>query len=163
MIKDTYCSYCGNKFIDLEYPKKCTCGNITWNNPVSVIAVCYRVISNDKICLLIQRRNINPCKGGWALPGGYIDYGETWQEAAVRELYEETGVLTDKKDYELLSIDKSANNNLVIFANYIGKIIDAKDILFIPNKEVSEIKFISSINEQEICFFTHENTIANYF
>jgi len=39
--------------------------------------------------VLIRRRNPPP---GWALPGGYVDYGETLEEAAVREAREETGL-----------------------------------------------------------------------
>ncbi|MBN1523657.1 MAG: NUDIX hydrolase [Spirochaetales bacterium] len=41
--------------------------------------------------LLIQRNN-EPCRGFWALPGGYMDYNETAEQAAIRELEEETGL-----------------------------------------------------------------------
>lgn len=55
------------------------------NRPITVDAVLY---SRNKI-LLIQRLN-EPCKGDWALPGGYLNWGETPQDAVVRELFEET-------------------------------------------------------------------------
>ena len=41
--------------------------------------------------LLIQRRN-EPFKGHYALPGGFVDIGETVEDACRRELLEETGV-----------------------------------------------------------------------
>lgn len=44
----------------------------------------------DKQVLLIKRRD-DPFAGKWALPGGYVNEGETPEAAARRELYEETG------------------------------------------------------------------------
>jgi len=42
--------------------------------------------------VLIERRNEPP---GWAIPGGFIDYGETVEHAAVREAREETGLAVE--------------------------------------------------------------------
>jgi len=39
--------------------------------------------------VLIERRNPPP---GWALPGGFVDYGESYETAAAREAFEETGI-----------------------------------------------------------------------
>ena len=41
--------------------------------------------------ILIKRRN-EPYKGSWALPGGFVDYGECVEDAAVREALEETSI-----------------------------------------------------------------------
>ncbi len=49
------------------------------------------VVLNDNNVLLIKRLN-TPFKDHWALPGGFIDIDETLEEAAYRELSEETGV-----------------------------------------------------------------------
>lgn len=49
------------------------------------------VFKNEKI-LLIKRKN-PPSQGLWAIPGGVIELGETIQEAAEREILEETGVV----------------------------------------------------------------------
>lgn len=50
----------------------------------------------DKI-VLIKRLN-PPYQGTWALPGGFVDIGETVEEAAIREALEETGLDVELKE-----------------------------------------------------------------
>src|SRR5262245_29334623 len=45
--------------------------------------------------VLLTRRAINPAHGKWTFPGGYVDWGEPVELAAVRETYEETGLTVD--------------------------------------------------------------------
>lgn len=49
-------------------------------------------IINDKNEILLFLRNVNPEKGLWSIPGGSVEYGETVEDAVIRELYEELGV-----------------------------------------------------------------------
>ena len=67
--------------------EKCTkCGQYI-KRAVSVDAI---VIRRGKI--LLVKRGKNPHKGLWALPGGHVEFNETCEEAALRELREETGM-----------------------------------------------------------------------
>jgi ADP-ribose pyrophosphatase YjhB (NUDIX family) len=47
------------------------------------------IIEIDKGIILIKRKNP---PAGWAIPGGFVDYGETLEEAAIREMKEETSL-----------------------------------------------------------------------
>ena len=50
------------------------------------------VIPDGEGRVLLIRRDSEPYQGSWALPGGFIDVGETVEDAAVREAKEETGL-----------------------------------------------------------------------
>lgn len=63
---------------------------MTYRSPkVTVDGVLFR----DELILLIQRKN-PPFQNMWALPGGFVEYGETTENAVVREIKEETGLDT---------------------------------------------------------------------
>jgi len=60
------------------------------NEKVPVSAVGAVVIRDSRI-LLVKRKH-PPSQGLWAIPGGKIKWGETLQQAAEREIFEETGI-----------------------------------------------------------------------
>ena len=78
------------KFEDLKDERETR----TYRKPsLTVDGIVYR---GDSI-LLIKRRN-PPFKGMYALPGGFVEYGETVEKAVVREIEEETGLETEIED-----------------------------------------------------------------
>ncbi len=50
------------------------------------------VVTSEEGHVLLIRRGTDPYEGYWALPGGFVEVGETLEEAAVREAEEETGL-----------------------------------------------------------------------
>ena len=83
--------------------KKTTCPECnttieTWRNPVPTVDIIIRIGNS---IVLIERSN-PPL--GWALPGGFVDYGESLEAAARREAQEETGLeITDLQQFRVYS------------------------------------------------------------
>ena len=88
-----FCPLCGTPLdsgiIENKERRYCTgCNFVDYKNPLPV-AVAFAV--RDKKFLLIKR-GIEPRKGAWGSASGFIESGETPEEACLRELKEETGV-----------------------------------------------------------------------
>ncbi len=64
------------------------CRFVFYLNPKVVAAT----IPEDAGRILLTRRSINPGHGLWTFPGGFVDFGESTTDAAVRETFEETGL-----------------------------------------------------------------------
>ena len=88
-----FCSRCGAKLeesvIDHKRRLSCpACGFVQYSNPVPAAAV---AIVQDGEILLVQRA-IEPRKGLWSLPAGFIEIDESVEQCAVREVKEETNL-----------------------------------------------------------------------
>jgi len=110
--KNSCCSHCGAGFpAGAPWPINCpSCGNTSYLNPIPVVVLLVPVGNG----LVVARRNIEPQKGTLVLPGGYLDLGETWQEGAARELYEETGIEISADEIILYDVSNGLDNTLVI-------------------------------------------------
>jgi ADP-ribose pyrophosphatase YjhB (NUDIX family) len=64
------------------------CGFIFYLNPKVVAGT----IPEQDGRVLLTRRSISPGKGLWTFPGGFVDFGESVSDAALRETFEETGL-----------------------------------------------------------------------
>ncbi len=73
----------------MQVEEKCpNCGYVTrrYKNPLPAVDI---IIEHPQGLVLIERAK-PPL--GWALPGGFVEYGESLEEAAIREAAEETGL-----------------------------------------------------------------------
>lgn len=86
---------------------------------VTVDCVMFGVDEDGLKVLLIQRAD-DPFAGQWALPGGFVDMNETTEEAARRELAEETGVQNQYLEqlYTFSRVDRDPRNRVISVAYY---------------------------------------------
>ncbi|MFI5933603.1 NUDIX domain-containing protein [Actinoplanes sp. NPDC051494] len=108
-----HCTFCGARFTpDQAWPRRCgACGETSYLNPKPV-AVALQPIGAG---LLVIRRAVPPATGLLALPGGYIDMAETWQQAVCRELREETGIKADPDAVRLFDALSAPDGTLLVF------------------------------------------------
>jgi ADP-ribose pyrophosphatase YjhB (NUDIX family) len=160
MKKNAHCSYCGHAFVENQpWPRKCvSCNNISFVNPTPV-AVCLLPVDGGLLCV---RRAIPPGQGLLALPGGYIDREETWQQAAARELFEETGITIDPDEIEHFRTHSSrlGDGILLIFGRARPRTWSSLPS-FKATDETSETVIIKAA--QSLAFPLHTQAVQEYF
>ncbi len=156
-----YCSQCGSP-VKLEIPADddrlrhvCkACNAIHYQNPKLVVGC----IPTWEDRILMCRRAIEPRKGYWTLPAGFLENGETAADGARRETFEETGTqVVDLAPY--LMVDIVHVNQIYLMFRAALRALD-----FHPTRESSEVKLVEAIDIpwDDIAFEVIEKTLR-YF
>ena len=163
-MQHDHCSYCGTRYVEgAGWPRTCaSCGETTWSNPLPVAVVLHPVqYADGRTGLVVVRRGIEPFRGEIALPGGFIETGESWREAAVRELQEETHLSAEPDEVELFAVHSSFNGrSLLIFGILPPRA--AEDLpASTPTEESTE--WLVLTEPATLAFPTHTDTMAEFF
>ena len=115
------------------------------------VAVGAIVFKNNKV--LLVRRAQPPSQDLWAIPGGRVEIGETLQEAAEREILEETGIIIQALEpvytFDLIERDKSSRTRfhyviVDLTADYVEGDIragdDAAEVRWVSCDEIATLK-----------------------
>ncbi len=157
-----FCSQCGSTMAqkipedDDHVRAVCSqCSHVHYENPKMVVGTL--PVLGDKI--LMCRRNIEPRKGKWTLPAGYLENGESVQDGAIRETLEETlARVTLKGPYRMFNI---------LFVDQIYMMFRAELLSddFGPTSESSEVCLFSEsqIPWDEIAFEVIRQTLKDFF
>ena len=155
-----FCPKCGknlvNKFIKQEQTERLVCENcdfIFYINPVPAVAV---ILMNDRKILLVKRK-YDPRKGTWSLPAGFMEFGETTKQTAVREVKEETNLNIEVK--ELFGVFPGFDDPRVhvVVIVYRGEIINGQ---LKAGDDASEVTFFH-LNDlpEDIAFRAHRKIL----
>jgi ADP-ribose pyrophosphatase YjhB (NUDIX family) len=137
-----YCPICGTVlelgFVEGKERKFClNCNFVDYKNPLPVAVA---IAVKGKKFLLIKR-GLAPRKGTWGSPSGFIEEGETPEEACLRELKEETGV--SGQVIRLVAVrrieDKEVYGDMLV----VIYLIKAGDEDIIPGDEVEDARFFN--------------------
>jgi 8-oxo-dGTP diphosphatase len=123
-------------------------------NPLPTVDI---IIEYNKGIVLIKRKNP---PDGWALPGGFVDYGESLEAAAVREAKEETGLEVELvRQFHTYSDPKRDPRHHTITTVYVA---EAKGMA-VAGDDAQEIGLFRRDNLPEQIVFDHGDIINDYF
>jgi 8-oxo-dGTP diphosphatase len=155
-----YCPFCKGR---LDYKstrglklKHCTkCDRIFYDNPATGVAI---LVEKDRKILFVKR-NVMPKKNRWALPGGFIEQGETIEKAALRELKEECNM--EGRNVKILSIfaEQTAIFGTVIA---VGVFMTSAAGNVRAGDDAKEAKFFSIDKMPKIAFKSHRFFVDKY-
>ena len=132
------------------------CGEIHYENPLNVVGT-VPVWNGDQV--LLCRRNIEPRRGLWTLPAGFLELGETTAEGAARETLEEAGAEFDLGPlFTVLNVMKAGQLHLFYLATL-------RSTRFDPGPETLEAQLFREheVPWDEIAFRTVRATLQHFF
>ena len=154
MSTRTYCTHCGQVLVrkpegDAIRDFCPRCDRFFYDNPLPVVSV---IVAVKRQFLLVQRK-YEPQKGRWCLPSGFAESGESIEEAALRELKEETGI--DGKIVDLVDLDSGYSSHYgdLLFATFEAEWTggtlepgdDAENVSFFDIDKIPPLAFDSNI------------------
>jgi 8-oxo-dGTP diphosphatase len=154
-----YCSSCGSKTETQVVAKQSLsvcphCDRVFFRNP-KVVAT---ALIEEAGRVLLVLRDIEPGRGLWGLPGGYVDWNEHPEAAVVRECLEETGGQVEP--LELLEVQHVilGDEGVVILpyrARLVGGDLQARD-------EVQQVSWFSPDALPPLAFATHRRVLQQW-
>jgi 8-oxo-dGTP diphosphatase len=166
-MKISHCSECGSPYADANsWPRSCECGAVRWLNPVPVAAVVQPVLLPDFTRgIVIAKRAIEPMKGNWSLVGGFMEVGESVEEAAAREFFEETGLKVASTPRLMFTLPVGGRERYQLMMMTCVDVPLRFEVFqqARPCPENEEIGLLTRDSDIELAFPTHRDAVRRYF
>lgn len=156
-----FCMQCGQRLTsavpegDTKRRLVCIdCGFVHYINPRPVAGV---IPVREDGRILLTRRDIEPRRGAWGFPGGYMDVGETVEEAAMRETLEEAHL--EVADLALIGVYTRSGPGVVVIVYEAVAVGEAS-----PGHETSEVGWFTpaEIPWDELAFDSVEWALRDF-
>ena len=152
-----YCPECGAELGERVVhgrtrPACPRCRFVHYANPKVAVGV---IVARDDEVLLC-RRDIDPGRGRWSFPSGYVDAGEPVEVAARREVLEETGLEVELS--RLVGVYDSPNRP-VVYIVYAGRIVGGEAS---AREEVQEVGYFGLEALPELAFEHDGQVLADW-
>lgn len=143
-----FCGRCGSRLGDERPHPVCRgCGRTHFRDPKVGVGA---VVHDERGRLLLVRRGVDPEKGRWALPAGYVDADEDPRAAAAREVLEETGLVVQVG--EVVDVYTGTGGGASFFLAFRAQVVggtlaaadDALDAAFFPLDALPDLAFEST-------------------
>ena len=161
-----FCPHCAAPVVSLipqddNLPRSiCTaCGRIHYQNPKIVVGCIPIWETSGETSVLLCKRNIDPRKGFWTLPAGYLECNETTEAGARRETLEETGAaVVALQPYRLFDIVHIGQ----IYLMFLARLQAPR---FHPTRESMEVRLFAEkdIPWSTIAFPVIEKALHHYW
>jgi 8-oxo-dGTP diphosphatase len=154
-----YCSSCGSKteprLLAKQQLRACPkCDRIIFRNPKVVVIA----LIEDRGRVLLGRRDIEPGRGLWGLPGGYVDWDEHPEAAVVRECSEEMEVQVEP--VELLRVQHIIlDDEGIVFLPYRARLVGGQPV---AGDEVQEVGWFRPDDLPPLAFASHRQVLQRW-
>lgn len=130
-----------------------------YEKPAVTVDTIIFTIREESLQVLLVKRNVEPFKGGWAIPGGFVKINESLDNAAKRELLEETGVenIYLEQLYSFGKVNRDPRGR-VITISYIA-LVNSDKIDLKASTDVLEAKWFK-VNDLPKLSFDHKEILS---
>ncbi len=162
MRQKKFCHFCGcaltKKKVDDRSRLFCeNCQVPIYENPVP--ATCLVTVDRlDRV--LLVKRSVDPKKGWWCLPGGFMELGETPESAALRELEEETGLCGEIECLLGAASNHSTYYDTVLMVGYLVRSYSGS---LRPGDDAETAEWFRHRDLPEVAFESHRKFISEYY